>query len=360
MKNKLNILFFHNETASHLWRADGIASRFHQFTEHEMCIASYRAWKGESYGADLAILEMIVNSDMVDTLHRQGVKVIYETDDTVLDSYGNERKNLMRVEGGMKEMAKETIARCDAVTVTNYILKEAMERFTTKPVIILPNYMDYEWYGEDPVHVPRTTDEIRLGWFGSKGHYEDLKMIQPAIKIILEKYKNVKFVYCGFGGFSSNKKLTEVGWGEDVFSDIPRNRREFVTGVEAEVWPIRHKLLDLDIGICPVIDDFFNNCKSNIKWQEFAMNETPTVCSPPLYSAHPVYKDKSTVKHGKTGFIANTTDEWVKYLSLLIEDESLRKDIGCNARKEVDKRWNLDNHWREFEKVYLDVVNETI
>jgi glycosyltransferase involved in cell wall biosynthesis len=360
MKNKLNILFFHNETASRFWRADGIASRFHQFTEHEMCVASHRAWKGESYGADLAIIEMVVNSQMVDRLHELGCKVIYETDDTVMDSYGKERKNLMEISGAKKQTALDTIAKCDAVTVTNYVLKEAMERYTDKPVIVLPNYMDYEWYGKDNFHVKRTTDEIRLGWFGSKGHLEDLQMVQPAIKAVLEKYPNVKFVYAGFGGFSSNKMLTQVGWGEDVFVDIPRNRREFIVGVEAEMWPVKHRHMDLDIGICPVIDDFFNNCKSNIKWQEYAMCEIPTVCSPTLYAQHPISKRKSTVKHGKTGFIAKNTEEWIKYLSELIEDESLRKEIGKNAREEVDKNWNLDNHWRDWEKVYLDVVNETI
>jgi glycosyltransferase involved in cell wall biosynthesis len=90
------------------------------------------------------------------------------------------------------------------------------------------------------------------------------------------------------------------------------------------------------------------------------MCEIPTVCSPTLYAQHPISKRKSTVKHGKTGFIAKNTEEWIKYLSELIEDESLRKEIGKNAREEVDKNWNLDNHWRDWEKVYLDVVNETI
>ena len=114
------------------------------------------------------------------------------------------------------------------------------------------------------------------------------------------------------------------------------------------LWPLKHRFLDFDIGIAPLIDDYFNRCKTPIKWMEYGILETVTVCSPTLYS--------KVVKHGETGFIAKTEEDWVKYLSLLIEDKRLRKKIGKAARREVFKRYDLDLHWRGWVEVYEKVV----
>jgi glycosyltransferase involved in cell wall biosynthesis len=173
-------------------------------------------------------------------------------------------------------------------------------------------------------------------------------MVTPAIREVLEKYPTVRFVYCGFGGMSSDRLLTEVGWGEDVFKVIPRERREFVIGVPEDYWPMKHRFLDLDIGISPLIDDYFNKCKTYTKWLEYSSLGTPGVYSPIVYS--------EVVKHGKTGFIAETEEDWIKYLSLLIEDGKLRKDIGRVARREILKNYDLDKHWRRWVEVYKEVA----
>ncbi len=348
MKNHLKILCFDNGTTSRKWRFNGQADRINKLTEHEMFVVSSKEWNGDIVGANLVILEMLTGPQIVDACHQQGAKVIYEADDAVIDSYGKERKNLQHIGPVWRSNSIETIKKCDAVTVSNQVLKENYERFTKKPVHILPFYLDYNWYGKELSEIKRITDEIRLGWFGSRGHLEDLQMVTPAIKEVLEKYPKVKFVYCGFGGMSSERLLTEVGWGEDVFKTIPRERREFALGVPPDYWPLKHRFLDLDIGVSPLIDDYFNHCKTYTKWLEYSILETPGVYSPTVYT--------DVVKHGKTGFIAKTKKDWIKYLSLLIEDKKLREEIGKKARKEVLKNYDLDNCWRNWLKIYKEVA----
>ena len=344
----LKVLAFTNGTASRKWRFDGQASKINKKTEHEMFVASHKDWNGDIVGANLVILEMLTGPKIVDECHQQGARVIYEADDAVVDSYRRERKNLQHIGPAWRSSAIETIRKCDALTVSNQTLKENYARFTDKPIYILPFYVDFEWYGRDLPNIQRTTDEIRLGWFGSQGHLEDLQMVTPAIREVLEKYPTVRFVYCGFGGMSSDRLLTEVGWGEDVFKVIPRERREFVIGVPEDYWPMKHRFLDLDIGISPLIDDYFNKCKTYTKWLEYSSLGTPGVYSPIVYS--------EVVKHGKTGFIAETEEDWIKYLSLLIEDGKLRKDIGRVARREILKNYDLDKHWRRWVEVYKEVA----
>lgn len=355
-EDNLRILAFDNGTASRKWRFDGVADRINAKTPHEMFIANHSRWNGNILGANLVILEMLTGPHIVDQCHEAGAKVIYEADDAVIDSYGRERKNLMHIGPQWRANAIETIAKADAITVTNWELADNYRRFTKKPIYVLPNFVDFDWYGKDDINIQRNSDEIRLGWFGSRGHYEDLRELVPVIGKILEKYPTVKFVYCGYGGMSSEKLLTEVGWGEDVFRELPRNRREFYISAPPEHWPMKHKLLDLDIGMCPLIDDYFNRCKTHIKWMEYAMTRVPAVCSPTIYASSPYGKDRSpAVHHGKTGFIASNQEEWYNHLATLVEDAALRREIGKAAYKEVEKEWDLDRHWEKFLAVYEEV-----
>lgn len=353
--NALKILAFTNGTASHKWRLSPIAKRINENTPHQMLVVPFGQWNDSTQGADLIIIEMLTAPKLVDLCHKDGAKVIFETDDAFIDTYGKERKNLQHMGPDWRKNAIETIDNCDAITLTNWYLKENQARFTKKPIHILPNYVDLNWYGADKLKIQRNTDEVRIGWFGSKGHFEDMKMVIPAIKNVLAKYPEAKFVYCGFGGASSDRLVTEVGWGEDVFKEIPRHRREFVIAVPEEFWPIKHQMLDFDIGIAPLIDDPFNHCKSQIKWMEYAMLHTPCVVSPTVYTEHPYAKGKSTVTHGKDAFVANTTEEWEIYLSKLVEDAKLRRKMGEKARANVLKDWNIDNHWTKWLEVYKSV-----
>lgn len=356
-KDKLNILVFTNDTASRKWRFDGIADRFHKLTNHEMFITSHKGWNGDTLGADLVIMEMLTSPKMVEECHAQGAKVIFEADDAAIDTYGRERKNLQHIGETWKNESIRTVAMVDAVTVTNHYLASNYSRFTKKPVYVLPNYIDFDWYGKEKLRIERATNEIRLGWFGSKGHYEDLKMIMPALQEVMAKYPHLKLIYCGYGGFSSDKLSTEIGWGEDVFKELPPFQREFVRNVNEHLWPMKFRTLDIDIGLAPLIHDEFNHCKTPIKWMEYAALEIPAVMSPTVYEEHPEFKDKSIVSDGKTGFIARTVEDWIEYISKLVEDADLRKTIGKNAKREVCKKWDLDLHWQKFEDVYLKVVN---
>lgn len=346
----MNILVFTNDTASRKWRFDGIADRFHAYTQHEMYITSWRDWNGDTLGADLVIIELLTNEAMVKACQKQGAKVIFEADDAFIDTYGKDgRKNLTHITDVHREESIRTIDACDAITVTNQVLAENFKRFTKKPIYVLPNYIDLNWYGSDKLNIIRNTDEVRIGWFGSRGHFEDLKMVLPALKNVLEKYDNAKLIYCGYGGMSSSKSSTEVGYGEDVFRDIPRERREFVLPVSENLWPIKHATLDLDIGLAPLIDDYFNKCKTPIKYFEYSILNTPSICSDTLYEDY--------VKHGETGLIAKNVEDWETYLSDLIESKDLRTSIGKAAHADVLENWDLDQHWEDFEKVYLKVLN---
>jgi hypothetical protein len=111
--------------------------------------------------------------------------------------------------------------------------------------------------------------------------------------------------------------------------------------------------LDLDISVAPNKANQFNDCRSNIKWMEAAMLGIPSVVS----NIHPYL---TSIEHGVTGFIAKNEDEWVKYLSELIESKEKRETIGRNAKKAVLKRWTIDKMLPKYQEVIEKVCKKPI
>jgi glycosyltransferase involved in cell wall biosynthesis len=64
------------------------------------------------------------------------------------------------------------------------------------------------------------------------------------------------------------------------------------------------------------------------------------------------------IEDGTNGFLANTTEEWIEKLSLLVESEQLRQDLGAAGRKTILERYsvlaNRDQYVRYFNEVLKD------
>lgn len=340
MKN-LKVLAFTNGTGSPWWRFHGQA-RFLNKNGHEMYVASHKQWNEDTLGADIVIIEMISNPRLIDFCHRKGAKVIFEVDDLI---EGDEKRQNLKREEGLVESFYNTVRRADAVTTTTEALAKHLRKVNSN-VYVLPNYLDTSWWKKG-VRPKRNDKTVRIGWAGGMTHYEDLKMVQPAIKNIIDKYDFVKFIYAGFGGMRGEGLQSQAIWAEDVFSEIPKERREYYHGTDTDWWPDKSRQLDLDVAIAPLIKDQFNACKSNCKWLEYSANKVAGVYSPTVYA--------KSVEHGVTGFIANNLHEWEHYLETLVLNEEVRDLIAKDAYKEVMKNWTLKKHWRKWLEVYQKV-----
>ena len=52
-------------------------------------------------------------------------------------------------------------------------------------------------------------------------------------------------------------------------------------------------------------------------------------------------RNKEIIKDGENGYLATGNEEWVKKLSMLIEDESLRKKFIQSGRETIEERFSL-------------------
>lgn len=226
-----------------------------------------------------------------------------------------------------EELMRMQIENADHIVVSTEPLKKVISKYHQR-ITVIPNAIDPAiWKLKKK---KRNDGRIRLGWIGSASHLADRWVVEKAIKRVMKKYPQVDFYHAGMC----------------ILDEANKETREFsFAGTKGyEEYPAFLNELDLDIAIAPIKDTIFNQCKSNIKWLEHAMLKTPMVLSD-------VYPYTKSVTHGKDGFLAKTTSDWVKYLSALIESRELREKIGQAAYSKVNQEWLIERQLPKYRKV---------
>lgn len=337
----MKIRAFTNSSGSAWWRLESVARKINLYTDHEFLCFNAKQWTGDTLDGDIVIFQMVLNPEVITQAKEHGAKVVYEVDDLIVEKVNKEKvEDNDRYINGMVEAIKLS----DMVTTTTEALREKLLKFN-KNVVVLPNYIDLDWWGEK-LDIP-TRGDIRIGWAGSTSHVEDLNFLAPVIKRVLDKYDNTRFVYIGTGGYSSDSEHTELMYGKDLFKDISTQRKELYLGSDTDLWGYKSKTLYFDIALAPLVDDEFNRCKSNIKWQEYSLNGWAGV-----YSDVGPYRD---IKHG---LLAKDQDEFFLRIEELILDQEKREQFAEDAEKEVRKNWILDNHYIKWLEAYKACLNQ--
>jgi GT2 family glycosyltransferase/intein/homing endonuclease len=88
-----------------------------------------------------------------------------------------------------------------------------------------------------------------------------------------------------------------------------------------------------DIVICPTDQNKFP-FKGNNKVTHFMALGMPVI-------ATPLQSYREIIEHGISGFIADNISDWKKYLTLLRDNQDLRKTIGENAKDKVSQKYSI-------------------
>lgn len=241
--------------------------------------------------------------------------------------YINIEQNIRR-----RDLFRACFKKADMVTTTTGVLKDKLETINPN-CVVLPNLVDFSMYPE----VEYVKKEIRIGWQGGSSHYEDLHMVAPAIKKILKKYDNTKFVF----------------WGDTrmygLFKECPAARIECHPWVKHVCYPYKLATLNLDISLSPVVDNEFNRNKSSIKYLEASVMRTATVASNiPPYSPD--------ITDGKDGLLVDENG-WYDAIERLVLDKDFRLKIANNAWENAFENHNADNKvhlWYDAYKTILE------
>lgn len=194
-------------------------------------------------------------------------------------------------------------------------------------VSVIPNYIPDHYKQYDPDN----GDSVVIGFFGGSSHYADLHEtgVLPALREIMHKYKHVRAKF--------------VGMIVDEY--LPKGRTTVLGGKKGdpwvnEVWPS----LNFDIALGPLVDNLFNQGKSNIKWQESTRMGAAFVAS----NVGP-YADLTT---GTATLVPNDEKAWYGALELLVTSAVARQELVRQARRELQANWRMEDHWQAYQRLF--------
>ena len=285
-------------------------------------------------------------------LKHNGKKIVFDNDDTYKDDGGfkfNKYLDKERLDRGLKTInttIDSFIKEADLVTCSTEFLKTEYEKINPK-VVVLPNCVD-PFYWDLPLK--NESDVVRIGITGSVAITSDLDVLKP----IIEHYqhdKRVKLVLLSMPPNKEDKLMRELYYDEYKFWDSVNV--EWQPFVMAEDYPRTLNELRLDIQIIPRADNYFNRCKSNIKFLESSMIEVPVVAQSFPTGDSPYEQNPKDKEHM---LLATDFNSWIEQIEKLIADKALREEMGKKAHQYVLDNYNIEDHAHKWDEAYNSIL----
>ncbi len=284
---------------------------------------------------------------------KYGKSTVVETDDNYVDvPPWNQAQQSFRPGARPRVIGLQSLSMADAVTVTTPHLAETNAKFNSN-IHVIENSLDFtgdrKFVGWDKVSV-RKHRGVRLGWIGGRSHFNDLLLVAPALRQILEIYPEVTLCLVN-SAFEESCKLTRTPYPFEGLSNV----RVFDRSVPINRYAAFAASFGFDIGIAPLVDCNFNRSKSNLRWLEYSALKIPTV-------ATDISHFRQSIKDGEDGYLIpnNDLDEWVTRLGLLIRDQTLREQIGRQAYRRVKKDFNVKRNAPKYVRLLKELSDFSI
>jgi glycosyltransferase involved in cell wall biosynthesis len=193
-----------------------------------------------------------------------------------------------------------------------------------KNTVLIPTTIDTDFH--KPRLELRNSGKVTIGWSGSLSTLKHFETLVPILQTLKQKYGElICFRLLGVKNYSSSlQDLTSVGWSAAREVD---------------------ELNKFDIGIMPLPDDEWSLGKCGLKALSYMACEVPSVASA-------VGANMDFIIHGQNGFLSSNSEEWISYLSRLIEDRELREKIGAAGRVTVETNYSVNAHKHKYLEVF--------
>ncbi|MCP5004194.1 MAG: glycosyltransferase, partial [Planctomycetes bacterium] len=201
----------------------------------------------------------------------------------------------------------------------------------SKSVMTIPSPIDMSLYSQKDYS--KNGDTLTLGWIGAHGSIHYMEKMRPLFETLGKKYNNVKLkVVC------------------DIFFDCEN------IVVEKKLWSEQDEVKDIqsfDIGLMPLVNDPWSHGKCGLKILQCLAAGVPVVCSP-------FGINREIVTDGVHGIWAETQDEWLEKIEILISDKDLRERMGREGRKKVSRDYSLETHAPRMLNLFKQLLENSV
>ena len=264
----------------------------------------------DSYDAVLIYREAaLLGPELIERLVARRKPLIYQLDDPLYVPYRSPWSgwfSYLKFFGKVGRIA----AMSEVVIVNSRHHRDYVSRVNSN-VWQIPSVVDADVYR--PLPRRGRNDKTCVGWSGSATTVGNLQVIAAPLRDLARR---------------GDVRIQLVGVESSPFPDF-----------EVTVLPWRAEtevddLRKLDIGLLPAPVTEWNKRKFYLKLVQYMALGIPAVCSP-------LGSNPEVVEHGRTGFLADTSDEWTSALQRLISNPELRAEMGQRAAKVAHERYTL-------------------
>ena len=312
--------------------------------------------------ADIIVLWRTVWNDVlaaaVNNAKSNGTKVVFDIDDLMVDP---ELARLEVIDGIRSQgLTEETVrahyagiraamASADLCIASTEELALHMRR-AMMPALVLPNSFDERTRAASRIASRIRASErrpaekpIRIGYAGgSRTHQKDFAVCVDAVAEILRDHPNCRLVLFKVANITHCLDVDEFPVLQGLHGQI--EWREFVP-----LDQLPNEIAQFDVNLVPLeVGNPFCEAKSELKYFEAALAGVPTIASP-------TGPYRRAIRHGETGFLAETSSEWRDALERLVGNADLRTQIAAAAELDVSWRFGVENT-RQQMSVILDLL----
>lgn len=258
-------------------------------------------------------------------LLKSNIPVIVDYDDAFFHRYDLHSNLLVRKFLGKKIDSVMNLSR--VVIAGNEYLADRARLNSARQIEIFPTVVSLDRFFVGP---EIKNEKFVIGWLGSP----------PTAKYLLSIHKELKS-FCS----DNESRLVVIGSKDFSMDGLP---------VEIRTWKDENEVKDVqgfDIGIMPLIDSPWERGKCGFKLIQYMACAKPVIASP-------VGVNIEIVQHGVNGFLADTSEDWINYFTILKNDPELRKKMGLAGRKHVEENYSLQATGPRLARLFKSIYEE--
>jgi glycosyltransferase involved in cell wall biosynthesis len=269
----------------------------------------WQAVGAKTPAADICIIQRHLPSAWeLRLLGRQYPHLIFDFDDAVWlrDSFSPRGLHSPR----RARRFRTVVQAVDQVIAGSQFLADYAAQFADT-VRVIPTCLEPSQY---PTADHRSPAAIDLVWIGSSSTLRGLERIAPMLDAIGAAVRGTRLkLICDRSLPLMTLPVTWRRWSEETE---------------------RSELSLADIGIAWVPDDDWSRGKCGLKVLQYMAAGLPVV-------ANPVGVHLGLVRHGETGFLAETTAQWIAAVRILAANPGLRARMGRAGRALVEREYSV-------------------